>query len=354
MEKTIKTIALTGWSTWGHVIPLVSLYNYLREVQKDEESNTQYKFVWVGERDSLEKEFAHKNKIPFYDISAGKIRRYFDVRNFYEPLKNLTGFFEWLYYIYKNNIDIVFSKWGYVSLPLSLAAKVLGKKVYVHESDTVTGLANTLVSKFATKVFYSFQNDKIDNKKHIHSGPIVNPELIDYLSSLHIEENERLTIMVIAWSQGSTTIFQALLKTLPDLQDMDFHIILGEKNMHFREDFKKFSNTIVHDFVTQKRLGKILTNIDLAITRGSSALWELYFFGIHSIIVPLKATGGNHQHHNALYFQENFGSDVLDENENLNLEIFRLLQKYKNLRKSGLNIDGFFDGLKTIEKEMEL
>ncbi len=363
MEKQRKTIALTGGWTWGHAVPLLSLYNYLKESQKEWELEYEYNFLWVGGIDSIEEEIALKNKIPFYDISAGKIRRYFDFRNFYEPLKNLTGLFEGLYYIWKYKIDIVFSKWGYVSLPLCIAAWIMRKTIYIHESDTVTGLANKIISKFATKVFYTFPNDKTciweelpegKTHKYIHSWPIVNPELIDYLDSLKVTENAKLTVMVIAGSQGSTTIFNALLKALPDLQDMEFHIILGEKNMRFRPDFKKFPNTIVHDFVTQKRLGKILKNIDIAITRGSSAIWELYFFGIHSIIVPLKATGGNHQHHNAIYFNEKFGSDILDEDENLNLELFRLLQKYKHLRKSGLNIDGFFDGLKKIEKEMEL
>ena len=125
--------------------------------------------------------------------------------------------------------------------------------------------------------------------------------------------------------------------------------------MHFREDFKRFPNTIVHDFVTQKRLGKILKNIDVAITRGSSALWELYHFGIHSIIIPLKATGGDHQTKNALYFQEHFGSNVLDEDdEELNLKLFRLLKKYKDFRKSELNLDGFFHGLQSIEKHLDI
>ena len=354
MAKELKTIALTGWWTGGHVIPLLSLCNYLKESWRDWSLKNDYRFIWIGERDSLEEEVARKNKIKFYEISAGKVRRYFDWRNFYEPLKNLTGFFQWLMYIKKQKIDIVFSKWGFVSLPLCFAARVMWKKVYIHESDTVTWLANRIISKFATKVFYTFLNEKVDDKKYIHSWPIVNPELIDYLDSLQVEENERLNVIVIAGSQGSTTIFNALLKSLPDLQDIDFHIVLWEKNMHFRKDFKMFPNTIVHDFITQKRLGKILKNIDIAITRGGSSVWELYFFGIHSIIVPLKATGGNHQTHNANYFHREFWSDILEEDHNLNLEIFRLLQKYKDLRKWGLNIDNFFDGLRRIERELDL
>lgn len=83
-------------------------------------------------------------------------------------------------------------------------------------------------------------------------------------------------------------------------------------------------------------------------------MWELYFFGIHSIIIPLKTTGGNHQFHNATYFKEKFGSNILTEDPNLSIELFRHIQKYKEMRKSGLNIDGFFDGLNIIMKEMEL
>ena len=112
-----------------------------------------------------------------------------------------------------------------MSLPLCLAAWVMRKPIYIHESDTVTGLANKVISRFATKVFYTFKNELTEqepsqeesldeeledtkeshtvdhNSKHIHTGPIINPELIDYLDSLEVEENERFTVMVMAGSQ---------------------------------------------------------------------------------------------------------------------------------------------------------
>lgn len=354
MEKTTRTIALTGGGTGGHIIPLISLHNYIQEEEKEWGTNNQYTFIWVGERDSLEEKKALENNIEFLDISAGKIRRYWDYRNFYEPLKNLTGFFEWLYYIWKYKIDIVFSKGWYVSLPLCLAAKVMRKKIYIHESDTVTGLANTIVSKFATKVFYSFPNEKIDGVKYIHSGPIVSPELIDGIKSLEVDENEKLEVLVIAGSQGSTTIFTALLEVLPELRDINFTIILWEKNNHFKDDFNLYTNIKVYDFISQKKLGKILQKTDIALTRGSSTLWELHFFGIHSIIVPLKATGGNHQTHNAEYFNKKYGSDMLDEDTRLWEKILKKLEKYKDLRKWWLNLDDFFNGLQNIQKELEL
>lgn len=340
----MTTIALTWWWTWGHIYPLLSIYNYLKD-------NKDIKFVWIWEQDSLEEEEALKNKIPFEDISAWKIRRYFDLRNLYEPLKNTSWIFQWIQYIKKYNIDIIISKWGYVSLPLCIAWKILGKKIYIHESDTITGISNSLIWNLATKIFYTFPNEKIDSKKHILIWQILNPELIDYLEDVEITENDILNVMVIAWSQWSTRIFENLLKILPDLQDIKFHIILWEKNMHFREKFKEFKNVIAHDFITQKRLWKIYKNIDIAITRGgATSLWELNSFWIHSIIIPLKESANNHQLENAKYFHEKFWSDIVNEENNMELELFRLLQKYKNLRKVWLNLDHFFDPLKKIKE----
>lgn len=339
-----KTIALTGGGTGWHVFPLLSIYNYFKD-------DGEYDFIWVGEEESLEEEIAIKNKIPFVWVSAGKIRRYLDVRNLYEPLKNLSGVAQSLYYIKKYNIDIIFSKGGYVSIPLCIAAKILWKKVLVHESDMVTWISNKIISQFATTVFYTFPNKKIDGVKHIHCGQIMNPELIDYIETLKIEENERLNVMVSCGSQWSTRVFEALLTIIWDLPDIDFSIILWEKNMHYRDDFKQYPNTKVHDFITQKRLGKILKDIDIAITRGgATTLWEMNAFWIHTIIIPLKNSAGRHQEKNALYFHENFWSDMLDEDTNLEEELYNLLKKYKNLRKSWLNLDNFFDPLIKIKE----
>ncbi len=110
-----KKIIFTGGGTGGHVTPIVSLYNYMSE-----ESAPQA--MWLGERDSLESTAAEKLNIEFHEISAGRIRRYFDTRNFYEPLKNLSGFFQSLYYILRYKGNIVFSKGGFVSVPVCLAA----------------------------------------------------------------------------------------------------------------------------------------------------------------------------------------------------------------------------------------
>ena len=342
-----KTIALTwGW-TGGHIFPLISIHNYLKEEKAD------YNFLWIGEELELEEEISLKNEIDFHHIATWKIRRYFDIRNFYEPLKNLTGIFQWIYYIWKYKIDIIFSKGGFVSLPLCIAGKIMGKKIYIHESDTVSWLSNRLVSKLATKIFYTFPKEVLSKKEKV-TWQILNAELLEWLKNLNVESNEKLKVLVIAWSQGSTIIFKSLLKIIPDLKNITFEIILGTKNLNFRKEFEKLGNTIVHDFVTQKKLGKIYKDTDISITRGwATTLWELYYFWIHSLIVPLKNSAWNHQVKNSDFFNKSFWSDIFDEEKNLSLELFRKLKKYETLRKDQLNLDWFFDAMKIIEKEIK-
>lgn len=339
-----KTIALTwGW-TWGHIIPLLSFYNYLKK-----EDN--YNYVWIWEETGLEYDIAEENKIDFHHIATWKIRRYFDWRNFYEPLKNLTGIFQGIYYIWKYKIDIIFSKWWFVSLPLCFAWKLMWKKIYIHESDIKTGLANKIISQFATKIFHSFPKEKY-SKKEILTGQILNSWLLDGLKNLKISTNNKIKVLVIAWSQGSTIIFENLIKIIPEFQNIEFEIILGEKNTHFREKLNIYTNTIIHDFVNQKQLWEIYKQTDIAITRGSATvLSELFYFGIHSIIIPITNAWW-HQIHNAKYYNKEVWSDILDENKNLSLELFRKLNKYQNFRKKSLNLEWFFDAMKIIEKEL--
>lgn len=350
MKKENKiNIALTGWWTWWHIFPLLSTYNYLKEIEDLD-------FFWFWEEEWMEFDVAMQNNIKFIDIPAWKLRRYFDWRNFFEPLKNITWVFFAIFYIFKYKIDIIFSKWWYVSIPLCIAAFILRKKIYIHESDTIAWVSNKFIWKFATKIFYTFPNEKTEDKaenKHIFIGQILNPSILDWLKNLRIDENMYLNVIVIAWSQGSTRIFEKLLKILPKLSFVDFTIILWEKNKHFRKDFIKFDNVRIFDFISQKDLWKILKQTDIAITRAwATTLWELTMFWIHSIIIPLTESAWNHQQKNADFFKEKYWSDVLNENDNLDENIFKKLEKYKNLRKTWLNLENFYKPLEIMEREI--
>lgn len=345
MEKTSKTIALAWWWTWGHTFPLLWLSNYLWD---------DYNAIWFWEEDSLEEKTAFENSIEFKSIKAWKIRRDFSFKNAFEPLKNIVWFFQSFFYLFHYNVDIIFSKWWYVSLPVCLAWKVLWKKIFVHESDMSLGLANKIVSKFADKVFYSFDNENIDNEKHILSWQIINPELFYGITTKEIWENDRMKCLVTWWSQWSQNIFEALLDVLWNLNDIDFNIVVWTLNDNYYDKFKDFPNVKVYHTATQSEMREIYRETDISITRWwATSLWEMYFFGIHSIIVPLSSETRGDQIENADYFKDKFWSDILEDNSELSLEIFRKLSKYKALRKKGLNLDWQENALKIIKINLD-
>lgn len=339
-----KTIALTWWWTWWHVFPLLSVYNYI--------NSKNIKFIWVWEKKSLEEKIANENEIEFHTIMSGKFRRYFDIKTFFEPAKIIFGIFQWIYYIWKYDIDTIFSKWWFVSIPLCIAWKIMWKKIIVHESDTVIWLSNKIIWLLATKVFFTFDNKKIDKKKYIKSSQILNPKLIGNIEENH-QINEKQEILVIAWSQWSKVIFENLIKILQNFENINFTIILWDKNVNFRNEFEKYENIIIYDFISQDNLAKILEKSDIAITRAwATSLWEQYYFGIKSIIIPLKSRAWNHQYHNWLYFKENFWSVILEENDVLNIQLSKAIENLKDFRKENLNLDWFLDAIKKIKKEL--
>lgn len=342
-----KNIALTwGW-TWWHIFPLLSIYNFLK-------NDNELKFYWFWNEWWLEEKISTINNIKFIDIPSWKIRRYFDFRNFYEPLKNLTWIVFWIYYILKYKIDIIISKWWFVWLPLCISWYLLWKKIYIHESDIIPGIANRIISKLATKIFYTFPNELIDWKKHILIWQILNPELLNKVKKdEEIKENEKLEVLVVAWSQWSTEIFENLKSILNNLIDINFNIILWEKNLYFKNDFSKFSNVKTYDFVSQEQMWELMKKRDIAISRWwATTLWELYFFGVHTIIIPLTNSAQNHQQLNREYFNKNFWSDIIWNDKKIDIEIYRLLTKYKDLRKNGLNLENFYYALNKLKKEI--
>lgn len=149
MANTIK-IFLVGGGTGGHIFPLINLIHYLRG------KNSVAEFHWIGEKNSLEEQLSIKNSITFSAIICGKLRRYFSLETFLLPFQVVAGTVQSLGIILREKPTAIFSKGGYVSLPVAIAGYLAGVPVYFHESDSVPGLANRIVAKFATGIFASF------------------------------------------------------------------------------------------------------------------------------------------------------------------------------------------------------
>ena len=168
----MKRIVLTGGGTAGHVTPNIAL---LPELKKHG-----YDILYIGSKDGIEKDLISEFDIPYYGISSGKLRRYFDLKNFSDPFKVLKGYSEARNILKQIQPDIVFSKGGFVTVPVVIAANHLHIPVIIHESDMTPGLANKLAIPAATKVCCNFPETlkHLPQEKAVLTGSPIRQELM--------------------------------------------------------------------------------------------------------------------------------------------------------------------------------
>ena len=168
----MKRIILTGGGTAGHVTPNIALIPKLRELG--------YDIQYIGSYNGIEKELIEPFGIPYHGISSGKLRRYFSLQNFTDPFRVLKGLSEAKKLIRELKPDIIFSKGGFVSVPIVLAGKKNKVPVIIHESDMTPGLANKLAIPSATKVCCNFPEtmNYLPAEKAVLTGSPIRQELL--------------------------------------------------------------------------------------------------------------------------------------------------------------------------------
>ena len=320
-DSTIR-IALAGGGTGGHVFPLQALALAFRD-------DPSYVFSWIGEEKSLEMRIAHETSIPFSSIRAGKLRRYLSLRTIIEPFRVMLGVRDALAILWRDRIDLVFSKGGYVSLPVAIAARKLGIPVILHESDAIPGLANRLVARFARTVLLGMPEAKKyfrhDNVRVV--GQILNPELFvagDPTTHKPYQKN----LLVTTGSQGSSRIFEWLLAHMSDLDQYRITVLLGTLNTHYRERFATYQYVRTIDFADSETTGRLYRESDVAVSRaGATTLAQLRAFDVPTLIIPLPESGQDHQRANARAYTKHTNM-ILVEEKNLEahgLEMLRSL-----------------------------
>ena len=169
----MKRIILTGGGTAGHVTPNIALLPRLKELQ--------YDIHYIGSYNGIEKELIEQFGIPYHGISSGKLRRYFSVQNFTDPFRVLKGFGEAQKLIKLLKPDVIFSKGGFVSVPVVMAGKKCKVPVIIHESDMTPGLANKLSIPSAVKVCCNFPEtvELLPADKAVLTGSPIRQELLE-------------------------------------------------------------------------------------------------------------------------------------------------------------------------------
>ena len=328
-------LAFAGWGTGGHVMPIKNLVEYIGKKDRKIE------IFWFWEKNSLEEKAAIDiNKalwdVHFIPIMSWKIRRYWSVEavinNILDIFKIVVWFFQSIYYIKKYKIEKIFSKWWYVSIPPAIAWKLLGKTIYLHESDTVSWLANRIVWKFCNYIFLWFESSKkyFNPKKNIYGIYVVWQILSDKFYNQNISSKTTAgtaattttNLLIIWWSQWSQILIKTLHQILSSKKSIAkkfiITIIWWTKNIWCKQLFDNYNNITFHEFVSQAQMIDILSNTDISITRWwATSLAEQSIFDIHMIIIPLPYTWGNHQYRNALEYKKQKHWTVILQDNNI-------------------------------------
>ena len=309
----MKRIVLTGGGTAGHVTPCIALLPAL--------TKEGYDIHYIGSYNGIERKLIEEYNIPYYGISSGKLRRYLDVKNLTDPFKVLKGYFEARKILKKLKPNIVFSKGGFVTVPVVLAAKSCGIPVIIHESDITPGLANKIAIPAAKKVCVNFPEtlNYVPRDKAVLTGTPIRKELfagnkIHGLDYCGFTANKPV-IMIIGGSTGSKTINDVIRGMLPTLlRDYQIIHLCGKGNLDPKlENVKGY---VQFEYI-KKELSDLYAASTLVISRaGANAICELLALRIPNILIPLgqKASRGD-QILNAESFEQQGYSYVIKEED---------------------------------------
>ncbi len=282
----MKKIVLTGGGTAGHVTPNIALLPHLKAEG--------FEVFYMGSYDGIEKRLIGDFDIPYTGISTGKFRRYLDIKNLTDPFRVLKGYSEAKKYLKELKPDVVFSKGGFVSVPVVRAAASLKIPCIIHESDMTPGLANKLCIPVAARICCNFPEtlQNLPASKAVLTGSPIREELtsgsrLDGLNLCGFSAN-RPVIMVIGGSQGAASVNEAVRKALPMLL-RDFQVV----HLCGRE---KLDNTLLNlegykQFEYLKgELKDVFAMADVVISRaGANAICELLALAKPNLLIPLPA-----------------------------------------------------------------
>lgn len=310
----MKKIVLTGGGTAGHVTPNIALIPFLKEAG--------YDISYIGSYNGIEKKLIEELNIPYYGISTGKFRRYFDIKNLTDPFRVLRGMSQARKLMKKLRPDVVFSKGGFVAVPVVRGAGKCHIPAIIHESDMTPGLANKLCAKYATKICCNFPEtvSTLPDGKGILTGSPIRKELLsgDKVAGLKLcnFNTSKPVLMVIGGSLGALHVNEAIREILPELLRKYQVIHVCGKG---KVDPTFYSTTGYYQFeYVNAELKDLFAAADIVVSRaGANVICELLAMNKPNLLIPLPAGASRgDQILNAASFKKQGYSEVLEE-ENL-------------------------------------
>lgn len=309
----MKRIVLTGGGTAGHVTPNMAVVPKLIDEG--------YDIAYIGSYEGMERKLIDDIGVPYYGISSGKLRRYFDLKNFTDPFRVIKGYFEAKKILKKLHPNVVFSKGGFVTVPVVIAAKKLHIPVIIHESDMTPGLANKLSIPSASKVCCNFPEtiEHLPKGKAVLTGSPIRQELFQGRKETGLKlcgfQADKPVLLIIGGSLGSVAINNAIRNNLDELlKTYQIIHLCGRGNLDQSLDTRKGYRQFEY---VKDDLKHYFACADVVVSRaGANAICELLALRKPNVLIPLglNASRGD-QILNAKSFEKQGYSYVLQEED---------------------------------------
>lgn len=355
-------ILLTGGGTGGHVFPLVAVARELKRTAKEKGILT-LEFFYVGP-DDFGREIFEKEGIDVRPIFAAKLRRYASAKTVVDIfIKAPVGFMQALWLVWNIMPDVIFSKGGYGGVSVVLAGWCYLIPILIHESDSIPGLANRRLAKFAKRVAVSFPSSAAEfpAKKTAVTGNPVRKEILEgdgeTAARLFSITPQKPTVLIMAGSQGAQTINDIIVTVLPRLLTRvqiihqtgpnnyeqvkaEAHVVMKDMLPEFKSNYHPFP------FLDEEHYTHALKAASLIIARSGSSIFEIAAAEKPSILIPLSSSAANHQKRNAYEYAATGAAVVIEETNlipNLFVEnIVRLLDDPDALEEMGKKGKSFY------------
>ena len=309
----MKHIVLTGGGTAGHVTPNIALIPKLQEKG--------FQISYTGSYNGIEKSLIQELGIPYYGISSGKLRRYFDIKNFSDPFRVLKGYSQANKLMKQLKPDVVFSKGGFVTVPVVLAAKKRKIPAIIHESDMTPGLANKLCLSSATKICCNFPEtvSTLPADKAVLTGTPIRQELLhgdkEAARNFCGFSSDKPVLLVIGGSLGAASVNENVRKILPELLK-EFQVIHLCGKGKTDSSLEHTAGYVQYEYIKEE-LPDLFALADIVISRaGANAICELNALAKPNLLIPLSANASRgDQILNARSFERQGYSMVLEEEE---------------------------------------
>jgi len=311
-------ILLTGGGSGGHIMPLMTVAEELRSIRKDID------LFYLGPLDVVTRDILRRHNVKTYHNISSKCRRYFSMANIVDLFKLPFGFIDAIIKVYKIKPDAVFSKGGYGSFWPVIASYVWRVPILLHESDSIPGITNRILSRFAKKIAISFKESAgyFPIGKSFLTGNPIRKELLGISTSHDANSTPIKKILIMGGSQGSERINMLTLGIINSL--LEKYIVMHQCGVNNYTEMTILSEQAV--FVKNKNRYQLRAFLDinqlkdayatshLVITRaGAGAIFEIAATARPSILIPLSSAAQNHQSINANVYAKSGACLVLPE-----------------------------------------